>query len=104
MTTAESTMMTPIDRSMPAVRMTSVWRGTENTDDRDLLQDQRQRAGGEEPVALQHAEYDDREDQNDGRNCRRRRMQKMLDASEVANGLSKLATDVSLWSRTFSNS
>jgi hypothetical protein len=46
-------MIAPTDRSMPAVRMTSVCAAPRIPTIGDLLQDQRQGAGGEE-LALEH--------------------------------------------------
>jgi hypothetical protein len=60
MTTEESTMMAPTDRSMPAVRMTRLWAARQDADDLNLLQDQRQREGREEFLPQQHAEDENR--------------------------------------------
>jgi hypothetical protein len=60
MTTEESTMMAPTERSMPAVRMTSDWAARQDADDLHLLQDQRQRKGREEFLPEQHAEDEKR--------------------------------------------
>ena len=46
-------------------------RRADDADDRDLLQDERQRKGGEELAADQHAEDGNREDQHDQRHRRR---------------------------------
>jgi hypothetical protein len=77
MMTAEMTMITPIERSMPAVRMTSVC-AAQDTDDGDLLENERQRVGRKEPPANRDAENDDRQHQHDQRHSGRCRVQEML--------------------------
>ena len=64
---SDSTMMAPTERSMPAVRMMSVWAMPNDADDRDLLDDQRQVEGMQEAMADDDAEEDDGEQQDEER-------------------------------------
>ncbi len=71
-------MMTPTERSMPAVRMTSVWAMPSDGDDGHLLQDQRQVERREELAADDEAEEDDAEDEDEERDRRRIGVQEVL--------------------------
>ncbi len=62
-------------------------RGGENADDLNLLEDQRQRAGGEEPLPEQQPEQGDRHDENDERHEGRIDVQRVLEpAQQPASG------------------
>ena len=56
MTMPPSAMTVPQERSMPAVRITSVWPMAMTPDDHHLLQHEREVVAGEEAVALRGEE------------------------------------------------
>ena len=67
MTTKAKTMITPIDKVDAGGQDHQRLRGGEDADDGDLLQDERQRIGGEEALAAGDAEEDDQRHEHDQR-------------------------------------
>ena len=101
-------MITPTDRSMPAVRTTSVWRSGQDADDGDLLQDQRQRVRprrSARPAAMPKTTIDEQISTISGTSGRVG-MQEVLQPLERRSCRSSNCGDglVALLSRTFSNS
>ena len=78
MTTEHSTMMAPTDRSMPAVRMTSVWAMPMMPMMVTCCRISDRLKGSKKRPPTSEAENDDAEQQHDGRNGRRVGVQEML--------------------------
>ena len=57
MTIEPSAITAPLDRSMPAVRMISVWPIGQRADHHHLLHDQREVPAGQEPVGFGGEEH-----------------------------------------------
>ena len=77
-TSDDSTIAIPMDRSMPAVRMITRLADGQRPDDGHLLDEQRQRLRPQEVVG-EEAEDDDGHDQHDQRAQRRVAVQDVLD-------------------------
>ena len=94
-TTDEMTMMTPTERSMPAVRMTKRLRDAEDADDRHLRQDGRQIAAGDEMRVVDRAAQQKPQHQHDERNGRRIGVEEALQRAWRRKGALRRTTPAS---------